>query len=370
MTWINAIVVALGTLTAFVPESTAVSQEDALDRAISLANQQRYEESREVLDPLLADVPGSPHGLLLSAVLHAQEGNTDEAVSILEQLVLDFPKMFEAHNNLAVLYVEEGRLEDARELLVGVLERKPVALGFYNLAAIYDRLAQRALARSRGMRSGARSPGEAGQGDLGSPSPLADVPPGPSATAADAVPAPQPGIQAAGNRESPSGASLGQQDACARAGGFSDPHAVELAKQWFRSYGARDIRMARERREIVGSYRVYLPPLESRESAVEKLRELRGKGLRDVAIIRSGALRNGVSLGVYANRSNADGRQGVLAELGYSALVVANIRDVEYATIEARVGGDFHTLRAAWESRFPEHDIVSVACRHQGSATE
>ena len=169
MTRVNAIVVALAALAVLVSASAAVS-EDALDRAISLASQQRYEESREVLDALLAEVPGSPHGRLLSAMLHAQEGSTDEAVTILEQLALDFPRLFEVHNNLALLYVEQGRLEDAREVLAGFLKRTPVTHGYCNLATIYDRLAQRALARSRELSSGATVHGEAGGGHVGAPS--------------------------------------------------------------------------------------------------------------------------------------------------------------------------------------------------------
>ena len=362
MTRINAIVVALAASAVLVSASVAVS-EDALDRAISLANQHRYEESREVLDPLLAEVPGSPHGRLLSAMLHAQEGSTDEAVTILEQLALDFPRMFEVHNNLALLYAEQGRLEDAREVLAGVLKRTPVSLGYYNLATIYDRLAQRALARSRELRSGAAGHGEASGDDVGSPFLPEEVTLNPSAKAGDVSPAPQPGVRAAGSGEGPSDASSVPESTCASAGGFTDPQAVALAEQWLVSQGAQDIRMVRETRETIRSYRVYLPPLESRESAARKVRELRGKGLRDVGIIMSGALRNGVSLGVYENRSNADKRLGALGALGYSALLAVNTGAVEHVTIEARVRGEFDTLRAAWKSRFPEHTMRSVACR-------
>ena len=70
MTRIDAIVVALAAWAVLAPASAAAS-EDALDRAISPANQHRHEDSREVLDPLLTEVPGGPHGRLLEAMLHA-----------------------------------------------------------------------------------------------------------------------------------------------------------------------------------------------------------------------------------------------------------------------------------------------------------
>ena len=362
MSRINAIIVALAAWAVLVSASAAVS-EDALDHAISLANQHRYEESREVLDALLAEVPDSPHGLLLSAILHAQEGSTDQAVTILKQLALDFPRLFEVHNNLALLYVEQGRLEDAREVLAGVLRRTPDALGYYNLAAIYVRLAQRAFARSRELDSGATVHGEAGAGDVGSPFLPEEVKLNSSTMAGEVSPAPQPGVRAAGSGEGSSDASSVLESACASAGGFNNPHAVALAEHWLVSQGAQDIHMVREKRETIRSYRVYLPPLESRQNAARKVRELRGKGIRDVAIIMSGSLRNGVSLGVYENRSNADKRLGALGALGYSALLAAITGTVEHVTIEARVRGEFDTLRAAWESRFPEHTIRSVACR-------
>ena len=362
MTRIDAIVVAFAASAVLVPASAAAS-EDALDRAISPANQHRHEDSREVLEPPLTEVPGSPHGRLLDAMLHAQEGSTDEAVTILEQLALDVPRMFEVHNNLALLYVEQGRLEDAREVLAGVLKRTPVALGYYNLAAIYDRLAQRAFARSRELALGATVRGEADGGDVGSPSLLEEVTLNSSTMAGEVSPAPQPGERATGSGERPSDASSVRESACASAGGFSDPQAMALAEQWLVSQGAQDIRMVREKRETISSYRVYLPPLESRQRAARKVRELRGKGIRDVAVIMSGSLRNGVSLGVYENRSNADRRLGALGALGYPALLASNTGAVEHVTIRARVRGEFDTLRAAWKFRFPEHTIRSVACR-------
>ena len=181
--------------------------------------------------------------------------------------------------------------------------------------------------------------------------------------ASDVSPAPQSGMRAAGSGERPSDASSVQERACASAGGFSDPHAVTLAEQWLESQGAQDILLVREKRETIRSYRVHLPPLENRESAARKVRELRGKGIRDVSIITNGSLRNGVSLGVYKNRSNADKRLEVLGALGYSALLAAITGAVEHVTIEARVRGEFNTLRAVWKSRFPEHTLRSVACR-------
>jgi len=70
-------------------------------------------------------------------------------------------------------------------------------------------------------------------------------------------------------------------------------------------------------------YWVYLPPEISRERAVLKLRELKGKKI-DSFIIPEGLLLNGISLGVFDIHENAEKRQRELSDMGYAPEISEN----------------------------------------------
>ena len=333
MTKVRALLLALGVLSVFV-SSTAAAFEDALDRALSLAAEQRYEESRRVLAPLLAREPGSPQGLLLHGILHVYEGNGDEALTIFQKLALEHPDMFEPYNNMAVLYVERGELEVARGILLAVLERQPQAVGYHNLGDIYVQLARRAYARGR---------------ELG------------FVETTDRVE--ERGSEAAASPGSASDTGSGTYAHCVAAGEFRDERVVEEAQRWLWSRGAETVGVSRDLLETIEDYRVYMPPFKNRRSAAGKMRELRGRGIRDVAVILSGSLENAVSLGIYASKARAARRAARIETLGYSVLAAANRKTVDrIATIEARMSGAHDALRAAWTARFPDHPIQPVQC--------
>jgi len=148
VTKIGLVLMALA-MSAAILWSNAGLSEDTLDRAISLAAEERYREARLTLNPLLEREPASSHARLLHGILRLYEGDRDEAIDTFRSLMRDFPDLFEAYNNLAVVYVQEGRLEDARGVLLGILERQPVSIGYRNLGDIYVKLARGAYARAR-----------------------------------------------------------------------------------------------------------------------------------------------------------------------------------------------------------------------------
>ena len=53
-------------------------------------------------------------------------------------------------------------------------------------------------------------------------------------------------------------------------------------------------------------YRVYIPPMASRNEALAMQRKLRKLGFRDNVILREGAMNNAISIGVYAQHKNAN----------------------------------------------------------------
>ena len=349
---------ALGMLAALFT-APASHGEEAFERAVELASEKRYSEARDVLAPLLERVPGHPRARLLDGILHARAGKLSAAAEVFEALRRDHPDMLEPYNNLAVIHARQGRLDDARTTLLAVLQRRPDAVAYTNLGDVYTMLARRAYERAR----------EIEPGDGTRPEPAMDT-----AFAPPETPAAFPGSEAVGRsptrQEDPDdgrtpvdGAASTPASFCARARGFGDRRSVAGAALWLQSYGAEVVEVRHEERQVVGRYRVFLPPAASREAAVEKLREIRRRGIRDVAIIGDGALANGISFGVFRSADNMHRRVAALGRDGYPVQSVSEeVRIVEDYVIGMRAAGAPATLHAAWAARFPGRSIRVVDC--------
>ena len=391
---ITAALFVFGTLATLVSFG-AVSEEDPYERALSLVLEERYSDAWEVLGPMLEREPGHVQGRLLHGVLRAREGRVGEAIRIFEALRREHPDMSEPYNNLAVLYALEGRLEAARETLVAALERRPDAVAYTNLGDVYRKLARRAYERAReleeggvGSRAGemetayamsvpARGSSEVTAGGV-RPDPGAPATE-PAATARDAA-SESGGMAGEGQAPPASGipdtrvagtvpdGSRGAMASafCARAVGFAGRRAVAEAALWLQSYGAEVLEVRPERRQPTGPFRVYLPPFATLAEAEEKLREVRDRGVRDVAAIRTGALANGISFGVYREEANARRRVAALGRLGYPVQSLAEGSEgsegVDRYVIEARAGGAAAEFEAAWTSQFPQRPMRVVEC--------
>ena len=358
---IRTVLLALA-MSAAVFSSNAALAEDTLERAISLAVEERYREARLTLEPLLQREPGSSQARLLDGILRLYEGDRDEAINTFRSLVRDFPDLFEAYNNLAVVYVQEGRLEDARGVLLGILERQPEAIGYRNLGDIYMKLARGAYTRAQELGFGTTTVREHSQ-QARPPSPRTSEPLASAAPETAQSGARTKDPSAREESVSPSAALAAADAACVSVGEFETRDDVENAKRWLRSRGAEILAIAAESRETIESHRVYIPPLDSRKSALRTMRELKSRGIRDVAIVLRGELRNAVSLGVYRSRENAVSRMTSLKRLGYSVQSAANTTtQQEYVTIQARLGGSRDALLDAWTSRFSANSFRHVDC--------
>ena len=150
---------------------------------------------------------------------------------------------------------------------------------------------------------------------------------------------------------------------CTHAGGFQSRRAVAEAALWLQSYGAEVFEVRHEEHRIAGSYRVYLPPFENRDVALAKVGEIRGRGVRDIALIGDGELANGISFGVFRDADNMHRRVAELDRLGYAVRSQAEgVESVEEYVIKARAAGAPEALEAAWTSRFPERPLLFVGC--------
>lgn len=104
---------------------------------------------------------------------------------------------------------------------------------------------------------------------------------------------------------------------CTLVGPFSElvvaEHVVENLQALEVSLEVRNIEVPEG-----SSYWVYLPPEESRKTALRKLRELQAKGI-DSYVIPKGDLANGISFGVFSRKVLADRRLEAMNAQGYAA---------------------------------------------------
>ena len=155
-------------------------------------------------------------------------------------------------------------------------------------------------------------------------------------------------------------------DLCVQAGMFDNREAAAKAAEWIRTLGAESAEIRHRERRFVKHYRVFLPAFPSREAAVAKVRELRGRGIRDVAIMSKGARANEIALGLYKVEGNMRRRVAALKKLGYPAMSEPNMKTRSEYAVEARDGDALSALDRDFSSRFPGHPIRHVPCEDSG----
>ncbi|MHB8473084.1 MAG: SPOR domain-containing protein [Gammaproteobacteria bacterium] len=94
-------------------------------------------------------------------------------------------------------------------------------------------------------------------------------------------------------------------------------------------------------------YRVALPPLPSRDSALQVARQLAADGINDYQVITDERQRNVISLGVFKDRVAAGRRQARVAALGYAPRIEAHDTTVQVFWLDTRETGND---QAAWDA--------------------
>lgn len=103
-----------------------------------------------------------------------------------------------------------------------------------------------------------------------------------------------------------------------------------------------DTSLRRESMEKPIGYWVMIPPMQSQEAAIEKVKQLRESGIQDIRRFVKGDQKNGISLGVFSNKKNAQSRQQEIASKGHVASVVPRLITVptywvDYRSDQSRV---------------------------------
>lgn len=134
---------------------------------------------------------------------------------------------------------------------------------------------------------------------------------------ADPVPAPAPD----------GGSGEGIRERCWRTGPLDDEEIQTGLKRFAApEFNARLIREVR--RDKLADW-VYLPPMATLAEAREEQRRLADLGVRDLAVVSTGPMRNGLSLGLFAEPGGALRRMAELKALGVTARIEPRYRDLE-----------------------------------------
>lgn len=148
--------------------------------------------------------------------------------------------------------------------------------------------------------------------------------------------------EAAALHRSTAGAGNGGASAsCLEFGDFDEATAARVQARL--AALALGERLQARRVEAPGWFFVYLPPLASRAEAERAAQELRGRGLRDVAVMgENSALANGLLLGSFRERETALRQQEDLVRRG-----VKEARVTERATTATATRFEIHEVGSA-----------------------
>ena len=116
---------------------------------------------------------------------------------------------------------------------------------------------------------------------------------------------------------------------CQTIGPFADL-AVARASRLSLERADIDVKNRKETEEIKGAYWVYLPAYESKEQARAASKVLADNGVKDYFIISDEDNRNGISLGLYNQKSGSERRRSDIAKLGFEPRIARKERQRDY----------------------------------------
>ena len=116
-----------------------------ISHARKLFDEQRYAETLESIDKILAASATHQRALFLKALTLQRIGRIDDAIGTYQFINSEYPKSPEAYNNLAALYAQQGNHARARDALLAALNtHTSYATAYKNLGNIYSRMASNA----------------------------------------------------------------------------------------------------------------------------------------------------------------------------------------------------------------------------------
>ena len=144
------------------------------------------------------------------------------------------------------------------------------------------------------------------------------VPPVPSTSAAPAAAHALPKVKTAAAAATSVPAQ--RPDACYTVGPFDARTQAQRVMHKLSGLGFPP-RLRTQTQRVPGDYWVYLPPLPSRQAALQMIHALAGRGMKNYFIVTRGEQQNAISLGVFKDKESAERRKAQVTAMGYTPVL-------------------------------------------------
>lgn len=183
--------------------------------------------------------------------------------------------------------------------------------------------------------------------------------PKPSVTAGPEAPATAPARPAGETKPAPPPVAekkVPTPKACYIAGPFDHADAAHAAVTVLQAKG---LDAGFERRQAQKNrYWLHTPVLPSRKAALARMKEIEARGVHDMALIRTGAFENSISLGFYHNESSANRRLAALKARQVEAVMDTQHRTVDTYWARYQAPKASPAAKAAWKTITASHPHV------------
>ena len=107
-------------------------------------------------------------------------------------------------------------------------------------------------------------------------------------------------------------------------------------------------RTRQETASVSHGWRVFLPPMDSREKANDMARRLQAKNVKDYFVVPAGPEPNSIALGVFNAQENARKRRDEVVALGFPARMAERVESTPSYWLDVVVGDD---AKVNWQAR-------------------
>jgi len=148
---------------------------------------------------------------------------------------------------------------------------------------------------------------------------------------------------------------------CYTIGPLDNEDDISALGAWFSAQGSQATLRSDERREASSTW-VFLPPLDSRQAADERLREMQAANIDDIYVIPRGDMANAISLGLYSQSDSLQRRISELEERGFTPSLLPRYRTVTASWFDVTTSAAQPMTVGVLDQIFPDLTIRQVAC--------
>ncbi len=148
---------------------------------------------------------------------------------------------------------------------------------------------------------------------------------------------------------------------CYTLGPLQNEDDIVALSAWFNAQGSQAKLRSDERREVVSTW-VFLPPLESREAADVRVRDMQLANIDDIYVIPRGDMANAISLGLYSQNDSLQRRISQLEERGFPPSLLPRYRTVMASWFDVTTSAAQPMTVGVLDQIFPGLIVRQVAC--------